>query len=162
MSFDKDGYALERGDGDSLWFFNSLLTVKAGGEQTANAWTLCEILSPPDFGPPPHVHDREDEAFYVLEGEVSFSCGEKTWTAGAGSFVHLPRRVTHGFTTWSQGPVRMLQLTSPAQFEHFAADLGAPATRLTLPEPVAPDIARLQEVSARYGIEFLLPAPSNQ
>jgi quercetin dioxygenase-like cupin family protein len=156
MSFDRDGYALARGEGTNLWFFNSLLTVKAGGEQTGNAWTLCEILSPPDFGPPPHVHEHEDEAFYVLEGEMSFTCGEKAWTAGPGSYIHLPRRIAHGFTTWSTGPVRMLQLSSPSQFEHYAADLGEPASQLTLPQPQPPDITRLREVSARYGIEFML------
>ena len=158
MSFEMGGYALGPGGGDNLWFFNSLLTVKAGGDQTENAWTLCEITSPPSFGPPPHVHDHEDEAFYVLEGQMSFSCAEKSWTAGPGSFVLLPRRIPHAFATWADGPVRMLQLTSPAQFERYAAELGRPATLATLPEPQAPDIPVLQRVSAKYGIEFLLPA----
>ncbi len=158
MSFQtrSDGYALAAGEGEALWFFNSLATVKAGGAQTAGALTMVELLCPPAFGPPPHLHEREDEAFYVLDGELTVQCGQERWTAGPGGFVFAPRQVVHTFTTGRDG-VRMLQLTTPAQFEDYAREMGEPASARTLPTPQAPDLAQVLEVGARYGITFQLP-----
>ena len=71
MSLQAEGYVLEAADGDSYWFFNTLTTVKAAGKDTHEAFTLMEFTLPPSFGPPPHIHRREDEGFYVLEGELN-------------------------------------------------------------------------------------------
>ncbi len=68
MTFGTDGYALAEGEGEGLWFFNGLFTVKAGGPQTRDAFTLIEAHLPNDMQVPPHIHEREDEGFYVLEG----------------------------------------------------------------------------------------------
>jgi len=118
-----------------------------------------QFLIPPGFGPPPHVHHREDEGFYVLEGEFDVTCGDQTWKATPGSFVMLPRGIPHSFQTWDTGPVKLLQVTSPAQFEHYAAEMGEPARAMTLPEPAPPDIPKVLEVGNRYEIEFLLGLP---
>ena len=159
MSFGADGYALAQGDGEGLWFFNGLLTVKAGGPDTRDAFTLIEAELPAGQGPPPHIHHREDEGFYVLEGELSITCGEQTWTAGPGSFSMLPRGVPHSFTVSAAGNVRMLQISSPAQFERFAAEMGEPARTRSMPEPAEIDVAKLLSIVPEYGIE-MLPPPS--
>ncbi len=159
MSFGHDGYMLGPDEGDSLWFFNTLTTVKAGGEDTHGAFTLMQYLLPPDFGPPPHIHKREDECFYVLDGEFDVTCGERTWTAAPGSLVLLPRGIPHTFHTWPTSPVKLLQVTSPAQFEHYAAEMGEPATSMTLPKPSAPDMDKVLSVGAKYEIEFVLGPP---
>lgn len=110
------------------------------------------------FAPPLHVHEQEDEAFYVLEGEAEVLCGEERWRAEPGSFVFLPRGVAHSFHV-SGGSLKALQLTTPAGFEAFVAELGRRPDRLGLPEPSQPDVARLVEVSARHGYRILGPSP---
>jgi mannose-6-phosphate isomerase-like protein (cupin superfamily) len=157
VSFPTNGYGLAPDDGDALWFFNTLATVKAGGEETSGSFTFVEFLLPPAFGPPPHIHHKEDEAWYVLEGEVTFTCGDKTLKATPGSFVLAPRDIPHSFMTWADGPARFLQVTGPSQFENFAKEMGSPASELRIPDPGPIDMEKLMAVSQRYDVEWLPP-----
>ena len=159
MSFGANGYVLAEGVGEGLWFFNGLFTVKAGGPDTQDAFTLIEAELPAGQGPPPHIHHREEEGFYILEGEVSITCGDQTWTALPGSFAMLPRGIPHSFRVSAAGNARMLQITSPAQFERFAAEMGEPATTRSMPEPAEVDVPKLLSIVPKYGIE-MLPPPS--
>ncbi len=118
MNSDGSGYVLGAGAGDTRWFLDTRMTVKAGGAHTGGALTVIEWSAPVGFGPPRHVHHTEDEMFYVLEGEMVLECGAQRWTAGPGDFAFLPRGVAHVFVV-SRGPVRGLQLTTPAGFEAF-------------------------------------------
>lgn len=152
-------YALEPGGGAPLWFLNALHTVKAAGEQTGGAYALIEALMPPEFGPPAHVHANEDEAFYVLEGGLTVTCGDQMWQAAPGAFVLLPRGIPHGLTTLAGGPTRALVLTTPSGFERFNAEVGEPAARREIPPPQPPDLAKLAARAARYGIGFVPPLP---
>jgi mannose-6-phosphate isomerase-like protein (cupin superfamily) len=156
VSFDPRGYALSADAADALWFLDTRMTVLAGGDQTGGAFTFLEWAAPEGFGPPRHVHHHEDEGFYVLEGELAVECGDRRWTAGPGTFVFLPRGIDHAFLVVT-GPVRGLQITAPAGFERFMAELGRRAERPGLPEPSMPDIAGLTSVSARYGYEMVGP-----
>ena len=158
MSFDPQGYVLGPDDGPQWWFLDTRMNIKAGGEQTHGAFTLIEWSAPAGFGPPLHRHDREDDAFYLLEGSVEIDCGDRHWSAGPGDFVFLPRGIPHGFVV-SDGPVRGLQITAPAAFERFVADLGRPATGPGLPPPSQPDVTALIETGRRYGVETLGPPP---
>ncbi|MFN8526523.1 MAG: quercetin 2,3-dioxygenase [Chloroflexota bacterium] len=157
MSFSRDGYVLMPGEGDALWFLDTLVTIKAGGEQTDGAFTVLEQRAPGGFGPPPHVHHHEDEAFYVLEGSLRVTCGDRSWTAGSGAFIFLPRGIVHRFEVTEAAPARLLQITSPAGFERFAGEIGSPAQSLELPLPSAPDIPRLLESARRHGYEIVGP-----
>jgi len=74
-----------------------LYTSKVVSEDTGGAFALAEAITPPEGGPPPHVHHREDEAFYVLEGELEFMTEDGTIRAGAGSFVHVPKGTLHTY-----------------------------------------------------------------
>ncbi|HET7093447.1 MAG TPA: quercetin 2,3-dioxygenase [Thermomicrobiales bacterium] len=160
MSEERDGYLLGPDEGDGYWFLGTLMTVKAGEAQTGGAFTLIEQIAPAGFGPPPHVHRAEDEAFYILDGELRVTCGERTWDAPAGSFVFLPRGVPHAFTVAGDRPSRLLQLTTPAQFERFVAEIGEPAAQPTLPPPGEPDVPRLFAAMTKYGYEpAAAPAP---
>ena len=154
MSIDSEPYVLEAGEGSSLWFLGTLQTYKAQGSHTRNAFTVVECLLPPGFGPPPHIHHQEEEAFYLLEGELTVFCNDQTWKVTPGSFVFLPRGKVHGFTVSGSVPAKMLQITSPSGFEHFAAEMGEPAKELLLPPPEQPDMAKLLAVAAKYHIEF--------
>jgi mannose-6-phosphate isomerase-like protein (cupin superfamily) len=144
------GYVQHPGQGDHIWFFNSLMTVKADHSATHGGFTLIEQLTPTDFAAPPHIHDAEEEAFYVLEGSLDVTCGDRQWSAGVGSFVLLPRGIPHAFRVTSPGGARLLQITAPASFEQFAAEAGEPAPAATLPPPAEPDVPRLLAAMSRH------------
>ena len=90
-------FAHEPGEGEARWWFGGLATIKATKEQTGGHYTLVEVLEPEGEGPL-HVHYREDEGFWVLEGQLTFEVGEETIKAGPGSFVFGPKDVPHAFT----------------------------------------------------------------
>ena len=157
MSFGAEGYALTKGEEEGIWFLNTLMVVKAGGDDTRDGFTLIECEVPAEFGPPPHIHHDEEEGFYVLEGEVTVTCGEQTWTVDPGGFALLPRGIPHSFQVSETGNAKVLQITSPAQFERFAAEAGEPAEAMVLPEPTEPDVEKLLAIAAKYGNEILPP-----
>ena len=153
---DLRGYHLARDGGSAIWMLDTLMHVKAATDDTRGAFTLIEALAPSGFGTPLHVHHREEEGFYVLEGSMTVQCGDDRWEAVPGSFVLLPRGVPHAYLV-NEGPCRMLQVTSPAQFERFAEEVGRPAESATLPQPSAPDFEKLEAAGARWGIETAGP-----
>jgi mannose-6-phosphate isomerase-like protein (cupin superfamily) len=157
MSFGANGYHLEVDDGEGYDFLNALMVRKAGGDDTNGQMAVIEARTPPDYGPPPHIHANEDEAFYVLEGTVEVLSGGDQFVAHPGSFIYSPRGTLHTFHVTGDGPGRLLVITTPAQFEDFVAEVGTPADSMTVPEPSEPDIGRLVEISAKYGITYPPP-----
>ena len=151
------GHALGKEQGDAIWFLGTRMTVKAGSSATNGAFTLIEAECPSGFAPPPHIHQIEDEAFYLLDGRIDVTCGADHWEVGPGGFVFLPKGIPHGFAVIGDTSARMLQFTTPGQFESFASEVGVPATGPGLPLPGAPDIPRLLAAAARYQIEILPP-----
>lgn len=150
--------ALAPGAGQSVWFTGTLVTVKAGAAQTGGAYAVLEWLLPPGFGPPPHIHHEDDEALYILEGELAGCCGERTWRGGPGTFVLLPRGVPHSFGVEGATPARVLQVGNGSGFERFIAESGAPAQAPTLPPPPGEaEIARMLATAPKYAIEVLPP-----
>lgn len=151
------GYHLAVDDGEAFDFLSTLCLVKAGGASTGGALSVVEIRLPPGFSPPPHVHHDEDEAFYLLSGQIEAQLGDQRVHAEQGSFLWLPRDVQHGFAVSADGPCTMLTITVPAGFDRFVAEVGTPTTSVEMPAPREPDIPRLIEISARYGIEYPPP-----
>lgn len=147
-----------RDEGDHFHFLGNLFTAKLNGEHTDGRMTVMEFLAPKDFGPPLHRHDVEDELFYVLDGEVWFSCGDAEAVHGEGAIVWLPRGRPHTFQVRSD-TARVLQVTTPAQFERFVAALGRPAAEPVLPEPEEIDPGHVAEICAQFDIEVLGPPP---
>jgi mannose-6-phosphate isomerase-like protein (cupin superfamily) len=130
--------------------------LRATVEMTNGAFGLIEHPTlPPGFASPYHVHHREDESFYVLQGHVAFVCDGKWLTAGPGDFVFGPRNVPHGFKVMGTTPAQMLLLVTPGGFEQFTRDFGEPAG--TPPSP--PDMAKLVAVASNYGVDILGPLP---
>jgi quercetin dioxygenase-like cupin family protein len=133
--------------------------MRSTGETTNGAFGLIEHwMMPPGFASPYHTHHLEDEAFYVLEGEVAFVCDGKWLNAGPGGYVFGPREIPHGFKIVGASPARMLLLCAPAGFEHFVLEMSEPATDLASP-PAAPDMARLIALAAKYKIDIHGPLP---
>lgn len=147
------------GEGRAVWGSGDTYTFKAVGEDTNEAFTLFEGEIPPQSGPPPHIHHWEDEAYYVLEGELEVLGGERTFTAGAGSFVYIPRGTVHRFKNVGDATARMLLMFTPAGAENFFFEAGVPATKGGTPPPVGPEeIERTLTLAPKYGWEVLLPS----
>jgi quercetin dioxygenase-like cupin family protein len=159
MQMDTQPYVLEREEGSAVWFLGCATRVKATGAQTGGAFGLIEQELPPSFVSPYHVHRREDETFYVLEGYMTFICGQKRWKVGPGAYLFLPRNIPHGFKVEETGPAKILILATPAGFEQFILEMSAPAGDPTS-APVGPaDMEKLLAVAAQYGIDILGPLP---
>lgn len=146
-------------DGEAVWFLGNLVTLKATGAQTRGRVTVVEFVNPPRFAPPLHRHRHEDEMFHILSGTAEFHCDGEVMTAAPGDFVLLPLGLPHTFVVGPDEPLRTLQITSPAGFEHFAAAVGRPAAQRHLPEPEPVDPAAFGHTAARFGIEILGPPP---
>jgi hypothetical protein len=121
---------------------------------------LIEAVVPPGFSPPLHVHSREDEPMYVIEGRVTFQVGDRRFEAGPGSFVFLPRDVPHSFVVEGETPARILESTLPGGFERFHVEGGRPAEGTGLPPPARPDIETLVRLAASYGVRQVGPPMS--
>jgi steroid delta-isomerase-like uncharacterized protein len=142
---------------DSAFRFLGLPTVMRSTAETTNgAFGLLEHLSmPPGFASPYHTHHREDEAFYVLAGELAFVSDGKWQRAGAGTYVFGPREVPHGFKVVGDTPASMLLLCAPGGFEKFVLELSE-----SLSSPMTPpDMAKLMAAAGRFGIDILGPLP---
>jgi quercetin dioxygenase-like cupin family protein len=121
-------YARRADPESSVWYLGCLFTVLADSEETGGQYGLIESLSPQGTEPPRHVHSREDETFYLLEGEITFYIGDETYKATPGMFVSAPRGVPHSYT-FETDVIRMLVLVAPGGFEEFFRPRN-PASRL--------------------------------
>jgi quercetin dioxygenase-like cupin family protein len=150
--------ALKQGEGEALWFNGALVIVKASSETTAGRVTVIEHLAPEGAGPPVHVHHREDEWFYVIEGELTFWVGGRIIKAPTGSFVYGPRDIPHTFTVNSP-QAHSLVVTEPAGFEKFMRALGEPAAAHTIPPAsvALPSREQIMAAAAEFGLEILGP-----
>lgn len=153
---------LHPGEGRSFWLATDLHTFKAVGEDTGGAFALSLLTAQPEFGPPPHIHYREDESYYILEGEFEFLDDGRTFTAGAGSFVYLPKGHLHIHRATGDASARALVLMTPAGVEKFIQEAGEPATDTSSapPPPEIPELQRIVEIAQGYGIE--VPPPPGQ
>ncbi len=155
----KGGAYVPPDGGDSVWLAGIHITVKLTSEDTGGAYAMTEEITQPQGGAPPHAHEREDEALYVLEGEVEFLLGEETIPAGAGSCVYAPRGALHTFKNVGTSPSRVLVVYSPGGFEGFFFEAGEPATEGSPPPEGEPDVGRIVEIGQKYGLEIPPPPP---
>lgn len=152
-----DAQFVAAGDGEATWFLTNRMTMKATAATTNGAFGLLESHIAPGFSPPLHIHHREDESFYVLEGTMTMRCGDRTFEATAGAFVFLPRGVPHTFVVEGDTPARMLTLITPGGGEAFFPAAGRPAQRPGLPPAGPPDIEGLKRAAAVYEAEIVGP-----
>jgi quercetin dioxygenase-like cupin family protein len=148
-----------RDEGDHFHFLNTLQTAKLNSEQTNGALTAVEFYAPKNFGPPLHLHDAEDEMFYILDGELWLSCGDVEAVHGTGAMAWLPRGLPHTFQVRSE-TARVLTVSTPSGFERFVAALGERTDKPVMPEPEEIDPAHVAQVCAEYNIQVLGPPPA--
>jgi len=141
---------LQPDDGKLLNVLGDTVTIKITGEDTDGVYTVVQTVSPPQGGPPLHLHHREDEAFYVLEGEFEVQCGENKIRAVPGSFVFAPRGIPHTIRNINSGSSKVLILATPAGVEKFFEELSELASQ------GPPDIEKVKEIAQRYEIELML------
>lgn len=126
----------EAEDVPSYWQVGILWNVLLSAEATAGQFSIIDQLMPKGAGPPPHRHERFDEGFYLLDGEIEYTLGDgddqRTVLAKTGDSVWVPRNTTHAFTVASD-TVRALNFYTPGGWEDSLAFLAAPATAKTLP-----------------------------
>jgi quercetin dioxygenase-like cupin family protein len=152
--------AVRKAEGEARWWFGALAEIKASAADTAGQMTIVEVTEPPGAEAPLHVHHRDDEAFWVLEGEVTFEVGDATIQASAGDYVFGPRDIPHRFTVGDQG-CRMLFILVPGGIEDVIRATSEPAPSRTLApppeaEPTPEEIEGLKAIVKEHGYELLV------
>ncbi|WP_448620224.1 cupin domain-containing protein [Geodermatophilus sp. URMC 65] len=141
-------FALAGDEGEHLAFGDVTLVVRASAESTGGAFTLFEEV-PPLSDVARHVHQHEDELYYVLDGEHEFDCGDRTFRLGPGGLVFLPRGIPHAHRRVVPRAGRLLSITTPAGLEGFFRSLARAARAGGL------DDAAYTLASARHGVRWL-------
>jgi quercetin dioxygenase-like cupin family protein len=148
------GYALAAGEGERIWIVGDTMALKATAESTGGSLVVLENLTVPGGGPPPHVHTREDEFWYVLDGAFEIRVGDEVHALGPGGFAFAPRGTVHNFRNVADSPSRILVGFAPGGMDGFFRESGRPATDDGPAPPVDEDeIARTLEAAPRYGVE---------
>ncbi|HXG41315.1 MAG TPA: cupin domain-containing protein [Dehalococcoidia bacterium] len=134
------------------------MVIKAGGTETQGRFAVIDQRMPPDYATPLHVHRTDDEAFYVLEGQLRVHYGQRQLTAGPGTWVFAPKGLPHALQTGPEG-ARVLTFSSPAGFADFVRSVGEAAREHRLPPPAPVDPQRLTAIAQQHGIDILGPPP---
>jgi quercetin dioxygenase-like cupin family protein len=125
------------------------MVIRLHGRDTDGLISVVESHDLPGGGPPPHIHQREDETFQVLEGEYEFTVGGQTLVAQKGATLFAPRGIPHTYRYLGQTPGRLMVALTPSGFEGFFEEVGALGPHQ--------DIPRVIEIGKKYGLEFLPP-----
>jgi quercetin dioxygenase-like cupin family protein len=126
-------------------FLGRDVTTLVGAEQTDGAYTLVRYQLQAGYGPPKHLHHAEDELFYLLSGQMLAECDGNRITLDPGGALFLPRGLPHAFLI-TEGPADLIQISNPAGFENFMAEVGPNL-----------DPAHIAEVGRRHNIDILGP-----
>ena len=151
---------LNANQGRALWHLGALLVFKALGEETGQQFWALEGLADRHMAVPLHAHSREDEIWYVLEGHITFTIGDRTIEGGPGSFAYIPRGVPHTFQVRTD-TARWFGFGTPAGLDRWFFETGEPAMSLTLPPPPTspPNIDAIVASLKAYGTDTLGPPP---
>jgi quercetin dioxygenase-like cupin family protein len=144
------------GEGEARWWFGALAEIKVTAGQTGGLLSIIQITEAPNAVGPLHVHHREDEGFWILEGDVTFEVGDVTIEASAGDFAFGPRGIPHRYTVGDAG-CRMLFIMTPGGFEDLVREMSVPAESRTLPpaSDEEPDWEHVAAVAKAHACELL-------
>lgn len=148
--------AVRSDEGEARWWLGGLAIIKTTAADTNGQLSIIEVTYPPDFRSPLHVHYREDEAFWLLDGSVTFEVGKTVVEAQAGDYLFGPRNIPHRFTAGADG-CRMLFILTPGGMEKLVTEMSVPAESRTLPPPFdeEPDWEQVAAVAHANGCELL-------
>ena len=136
-----------------------LYSMLATGKDTNNAFFQFEAIVPEGGGPPPHIHSREDESFYIVSGKLEILLGDKTFQAKRGDFVYIPRGTIHQFKNVGSDSAVQLVTFVPAGIECFFQEVFPEVKdRNAAPLPVTEElIKKMNEAAPKYGLQFVSP-----
>lgn len=141
------------GEGQTWNVLGETVTCKAGGRDTAGAYSLFEVISPPQGGAPLHIHRNDDEAFYVLDGELLVQDGDQTYAAKKGDFVFFRKGTVHTYKNKGQQPARMLVVVTPGGYENFFEAM----SKVKAEPGGPPDMATVADVAKHFNLEIVGP-----
>jgi mannose-6-phosphate isomerase-like protein (cupin superfamily) len=127
-------FVVRRDEGEARWWFESLTVIRATAADTGGLMTIVEVTEPPGHEAPLHVHHREDEAFFILEGSATIHVGDESFDVGPGDYAFGPRDIPHRYSIGPDG-CRMLFICTPGGFENLVRGMSVPAESRTLPPP---------------------------
>ncbi len=140
------------GNAGKVWkIFGLEIAGKIMSAETNGQYSVIISSTPPNGGPPPHVHENEDELFYVVEGEYEFKYGDETVVVSKDAVVVLPRKIPHSFRNIGETTGKLLNTITPGGFEQFFEEVDQ------LPKDAPLDRAKVQEIGKKYGLTFLPP-----
>ncbi len=147
------------GSRPATWAMGSLFERLVSAGETGGQLGASIVTQPPGVARPLHVHTREAEAWYLLEGAMTYQAGTELVRLAAGDFIYLPRDVPHAFRTTGAVPSRFLALTVPGELLDIYDEVGTPAPERRLPDGgvTAADVARWIELAPRYGLRIVGP-----
>ncbi len=158
MSSQNQAKYVAAGAGQIYWGPGDQMRFLITGAETSGAFCMAELSVLPGGGPPPHIHQREDESFFLQQGTLTIHVGDQTFHASPGDFVHLPRGIQHSFRNTSNESAKMLVTLTPGGLENFFKETFDLAVEGSAPPALTETfIARAQAASARYGVELLPP-----
>jgi quercetin dioxygenase-like cupin family protein len=150
----------EPGTGRGTWAMGSLFEHLLEADDSGGRLGIAVVTQPGGIATPLHRHTHEAEAFYLLDGELTYRAGEETFELYAGCFIYLPQGLPHAFRTRGEG-ARYLALTEPGRLLHLYDEVGIPATEMRLPggdgQSIDVEIPKWAEVGPRYGLEVVGP-----
>lgn len=148
--------AIGHGEGDARWWLGTLAEIKITAGQTGGLLSVVEMTNPPHFEGPLHVHHREDETFWILDGDATIEVGDRVIQASAGDVVFGPRDIPHRYSVGPNG-CRMLFIFTPGGLEEAIVAMSEPAAERTVPPPAQepPDFERLLPIIEKAGAEIL-------
>lgn len=151
-----DPLAVPADAGEARWWLGHLAVIKATAEDTGGRMTIVEVTAPPGLEAPLHVHHREDEAFWILDGDLTLQVGDTTIEAKAGDYAFGPRDIPHSYKVGDNG-CRMLFICTPGGFEALVRDMSQPAAERVIPPPPSepPDFDFVARVAQAHGCELL-------
>ena len=128
------------------------LLVKAAGTDTKDRFAFFHATAPPMSGPPLHVHSREDELFYILEGEIVFQIANQRTVAKVGTTIFAPRESVHAYQNFTKHTARLLIMVTPAGVDRLFEEMSASAHGMPMPDPVI-----LESLFTKYGLRMIGP-----
>jgi quercetin dioxygenase-like cupin family protein len=145
---------------NSTWYKGLLISQLAGNSDTDGAFDLVESQMMKGTEPPPHIHEREDELFYILEGKIKVFADGQVFSVGVGESVFLPKRVPHAYLIQSE-ECHVLALMTPGGFLNAINKMNAPARTMAIPSDMetyaTADLTATMEVFMKYGVRMLTP-----
>lgn len=145
-------------EGRTIAVVGDIYRFLATGDDTDGKYAMWEAIVPPGGGPPPHIHSREEESFFILEGEITLQVGDERIIAKAGAFANMPVGSQHSFKNATDKLARMIISVAPAGLENMFFEVGQPvALGEQAPPPSKAEVERLLAVAPNYGVEIRVP-----